>query len=126
MSTKRGSIKDAIAQGDAELTPDQARAKEITERLQNPTAPVLHFGKRKTRQGIEMHFQIEYQGEKFGRIIVFKSRHDLQAAAALLEAVVMGLHAEEYKVDQEYLESTRDEMAQIIERMKAAEAEKAK
>lgn len=121
MSTKKGSIKDAIAQGETELTPDQARAKEITERLQNPTAPVLHFGKRKSRQGTEMHFQIEYQGEKFGRILVFKSRHDLQAAAALVEAVIRGLFAKEYEADLKYLEDTREEMQQILERMGQAE-----
>ena len=121
MTGKKGSIKDAIAQGDKELTPDQARAKEITERLQNPLAPVLKFGKRKTRQGTEMHFQIEYQGEKFGRILVFKSRHDLQAAAALVEAVIRGLFAKEYEADQKHLEETADEMAAIIERMKKAE-----
>lgn len=126
MNTKRQSIVDAIAAGDPDLTPDELRLEQINDRLNNPTAPQLHFAKRKTRQGIEMHFQINHIGGHFGRIIAFKSRHDLQAAAALLEAVVQGLFAPEYKADQLYAEEVHDEVVELTKKIKAADAEKEK
>lgn len=135
MSTRHsgGTIDEAIAAGKAALdgetveqskdttaslqpsSPAKKRLAEIQERLDNPTAPQLKFFKRQVKGGYDLLFEIKWKGETFSRAIMFKSRHDLQSASALVLAIVKGLFAEENEADRAYFESVQQEMKTLIE-----------
>lgn len=130
MSTDKGSIEKAMAEGDKEQSnevatsldpksPAQKRLDEITKQLQNPSAPQIKFFKRQVKGGYDLLFEIRWKGEKFSRAIQFKSRHDLQAASALVLAIVKGLFAEEFEADAQFVENTKDEVAKLIEEVKS-------